>query len=493
MSFADLAVPAPLVASLAAEGKTLAFPIQAATLPDSLAGRDVLGRGATGSGKTLAFSLPVVARLLASGARRERRRPHALVLVPTRELANQVEATVAPLAKAAGQVTTVVFGGVSQSRQEAALNAGVDILIACPGRLDDLLKQGVCDLSAVSISVLDEADHMADLGFLPVVRRILDQTPAGGQRLLFSATLDNGVDVLVKRFLTDPRVHAVAPAAAPVQTMEHHILEVANDAKGAVVRELASGTGRRVLFTRTKHQAKKLAKQLTAGGVPAVDLHGNLAQNARERNLAAFTDGSVRVLVATDIAARGIHVDEIELVVHVDPPAEHKAYLHRSGRTARAGASGAVVTVMLPEQRADVATLLRQAKVAAPITRVAPGDATLAGLVGERAPHVEPAPPAPVEQPARATRVPGPRAGGSRSGGRGAGGRSDAGRAAGGGRSDSARTAGGARSDGARATGARAPQSGAPQRRTPTGGEAAPAARRSRSRRGGQGGRVATG
>ncbi|WP_231126571.1 DEAD/DEAH box helicase [Motilibacter aurantiacus] len=458
VTFAALGIPAPLVASLAAEGKTDAFPIQSVTLPDSLAGRDVLGRGATGSGKTLAFSLPIVARLLAAGTRRERRRPHALVLVPTRELANQVQATLDPLARAAGQVTAVVFGGVAQSRQEAALNAGVDILVACPGRLDDLIKQGVCDLSAVSISVLDEADHMADLGFLPVVRRILDQTPTGGQRLLFSATLDNGVDVLVKRFLTDPRVHAVAPAAAPVQTMEHHILEVAADAKGAIVRELASGTGRRVLFTRTKHQAKKLAKQLTASGVPAVDLQGNLAQNARERNLAAFTDGSVRVLVATDIAARGIHVDEIELVVHVDPPAEHKAYLHRSGRTARAGASGAVVTVMLPEQRSDVSTLLRQAKVTAPITRVAPGDATLSALVGERAPHVEPAPAptAPAQQPARKAKVPGPRASG---GGRTAGGRGQ--------------------------------QPGAPQRRAAgSDGEATPAARRSRSRGGrGRGGR----
>ena len=433
-SFASLSVPAVLVAELERQGKSDAFAIQAATLPDSLAGRDVLGRGATGSGKTLAFSLPIVARLLAAGGRSRPSAPRALVLVPTRELANQVAAVLEPLAKAAGLRTTVVFGGVSQSRQETALRSGVDILVACPGRLDDLIKQGVCDLGAVQVSVLDEADHMADLGFLPVVRRILDRTPPRGQRLLFSATLDNGVDVLVDRFLTDPRVHAVAAAAAPVETMVHHVLEVATDDKGAVVRELASGTGRRVLFTRTKHQAKKLAKQLTAAGIPAVDLHGNLAQNARERNLAAFSDGSVKVLVATDIAARGIHVDDIELVVHVDPPAEHKAYLHRSGRTARAGASGAVITVMTSDQRGDVATLTRQAKISPRMHRVVPGDSVLAGLVGDHAEIVMPAP-EPVRQPAapRAPREPsaprsasgqGQRSGSSQRSGSGSAGRS---------------------------------------------------------------------
>jgi superfamily II DNA/RNA helicase len=398
VGFAALGVPAPLVAELDRQGKATAFPIQVATLPDALQGRDVLGRGATGSGKTLAFSLPLVARLLADGDHAARNRPHALVLVPTRELANQVQDTLEPLARAAGLRTTVIFGGVPQGRQERALAAGVDVVIACPGRLEDLMRQRIIDLSKIRVSVIDEADHMADLGFLPGVRRILDATPKGGQRLLFSATLDNGVDVLVDRFLSDPRLHAVAPSAAPVQTMEHHVLEVATEHKAAVVRDLASGTGRRVLFTRTKHQAKKLAKQLTAAGVPAVDLHGNLSQNARERNLAAFSEGDVRVLVATDIAARGIHVDDVALVVHVDPPAEHKAYLHRSGRTARAGASGVVVTVSLPEERREVAALTRQARITPAVTRVAPGDAALEALVGERAPLRQPEPEAPVQQ-----------------------------------------------------------------------------------------------
>ncbi len=334
-SFADLGLPAPVVTSLTDRGITTPFPIQAASLPDSLAGKDVLGRGRTGSGKTLAFALPVVARLAAGGARRSApRRPRALVLAPTRELASQIDATTAPLAAALGLRTTTVFGGVSQNKQVAALDAGVDVLIACPGRLEDLLNQKLLSLDDVEITVLDEADHMADLGFLPGVKRIMDRTPARGQRLLFSATLDNGVDVLVKRYLHAPVTHSVDEAAAPPPKMTHHILAVADAAvKRDVVHQLASGTGRRVLFTRTKHQAKKLAKQLTAAGVPAVDLHGNLGQGARERNLAAFSSGEVRVLVATDIAARGIHVDDVELVVHVDPPAEHKAYLHRSGRT----------------------------------------------------------------------------------------------------------------------------------------------------------------
>ncbi|RZS89828.1 superfamily II DNA/RNA helicase [Motilibacter rhizosphaerae] len=413
-TFAELGVPAALAAELVRQGKTTAFPIQTATLPDSLAGRDVLGRGATGSGKTLAFALPLVARL--SGAPRSRpSTPRGLVLVPTRELANQVADTVAPLATAAGLRTTTIFGGVPQGRQERALQAGADIVIACPGRLEDLVRQGLCDLGSVAVTVLDEADHMADLGFLPGVKRLLDKTPARGQRLLFSATLDNGVDVLVQRYLTDPKLHAVAPPVAPVQTMEHHVLEVVEEDKGAVVRELASGLGRRVLFTRTKHQAKKLAKQLTAAGVPAVDLHGNLSQNARERNLQAFSEGGVRVLVATDIAARGIHVDEVELVVHVDPPAEHKAYLHRSGRTARAGASGAVVTVMTPDQRRDVQLLSRQAKITPAQHRVRPGDQVLAGLVGEHAPLVVPQP-EPVVQPS-APRPPRAGAGRPRRGG----------------------------------------------------------------------------
>ncbi|MFE5294666.1 DEAD/DEAH box helicase [Isoptericola sp. NPDC056618] len=409
-TFADFGLPAPVVRQLTDQGITTPFPIQTASLPDTMAGTDVLGRGRTGSGKTLAFSLPVVTRLATSAAkaaaagrpRRRPGRPRALVLCPTRELANQINATMEPLAKALGLVTTTVFGGVAQSRQVNALNAGVDVLIACPGRLEDLLGQKHLTLDDVEITVLDEADHMADLGFLPGVKRIMDRTPTVGQRLLFSATLDNGVDVLVKRYLKNPVTHSVDEAAAPPPQMTHHILAVADaDAKKHVVHALASGTGRRVLFTRTKHQAKKLAKQLTGEGVPAVDLHGNLGQGARERNLAAFSSGDVKVLVATDIAARGIHVDDVELVVHVDPPAEHKAYLHRSGRTARAGSGGDVVTVMLPEQRGDVRDLTRKAKIDARPQPVAPGDATVAALVGEVAPYVAPPAPAAPQQPQR--------------------------------------------------------------------------------------------
>ncbi|PRC43989.1 DEAD/DEAH box helicase, partial [Mycobacterium sp. ITM-2017-0098] len=361
-SFADLGVPSSLVAVLANSGIAEPFPIQTATLPDSLAGRDVLGRGKTGSGKTLAFAIPLVAGL--TGGKRQPSRPAGLVLAPTRELATQITVALEPLATAAGLRVTTIYGGVSQSRQVAALRSGVDIVVACPGRLEDLMRQKVISLDHVIATVLDEADHMADLGFLPGVTRILAATPAGGQRLLFSATLDNGVDKLVKRFLNNPVTHSVDEAAdAPVQ-MTHHVYHVRGvQEKKDLVHRLASGTGRRILFMRTKHQARKLAKQLTDAGVPSVDLHGNLSQPARERNLAAFASGEARVLVATDIAARGVHVDNVELVVHVDPPMEHKAYLHRSGRTARAGSDGDVVTVVLPEQRKDTQQLLRKAGI----------------------------------------------------------------------------------------------------------------------------------
>jgi superfamily II DNA/RNA helicase len=394
--FADLGVPESLVASLARLGIDAPFPIQTATLPDSLAGRDVLGRGRTGSGKTLAFGLPLVTRLV--GGTRRPKQARSLVLVPTRELANQVLAVIGPLARAAGLTSTVVFGGVGQNPQVKALAPGVDVLIACPGRLEDLIGQGFCDLSGVEITVLDEADHMADLGFLPAVKRLLDRTPKRGQRMLFSATLDNGVDVLVQRYLQSPVTHSVDPAVAPVSTMTHHVFSVSAADKPAVVRELAQGHDRSLLFMRTKHTAKKLAKQLTAAGIPAVELHGNLSQGARERNLSAFTDGSTRVLVATDIAARGIHVDDVSLVVHVDPPTEHKAYLHRSGRTARAGAGGTVVTLALPEQTGEVRTLARQAGIRPTTQTVRPGDGAIAALTGPAAPLVEPPPEAPVQQ-----------------------------------------------------------------------------------------------
>ncbi|MEN2736600.1 DEAD/DEAH box helicase [Microbacterium sp. X-17] len=396
-TFADFGVPAPLVAVLAADGKSEPFPIQADTLPDTLAGRDVLGRGKTGSGKTIAFSLPMAARLAASAAggrpSRGYRRPRGLVLAPTRELATQIDATLKPLAAALGLTTTTIFGGVSQSRQVTALQAGVDIIVACPGRLEDLMKQGIVHLDKVEITVLDEADHMADLGFLPTVTRILNATPARGQRLLFSATLDNGVDKLVAKFLTNEVLHSVDDATSHVEAMTHHVFEVSDqDAKKDLIVALASGRGRRIMFMRTKHQAKRLAKQLTSAGIPAVDLHGNLSQGARDRNLAAFGSGDVRVLVATDVAARGVHVDDVELVVHVDPPAEHKAYLHRSGRTARAGSAGDVATVMLPEQAGDVKSLLRAAAITATPQRVTAESAAVTALVGERAERVAPAP-----------------------------------------------------------------------------------------------------
>ncbi len=362
-SFASLGVPTPIIDALAAGGVTTPFPIQAVTLPDSLAGKDLLGRGKTGSGKTIAFAIPLVATLATRNEKARPGSPRGLVLVPTRELANQVAATIAPLAKAMGLRHTVVYGGVGFGNQTAALRQGVDIVVACPGRLEDLMQQGHCRLDRVEVTVLDEADHMADMGFLPGVKRIMDRTPKTGQRLLFSATLDNDVKVLIDRYLVDPVTHALDPADSPVEAMTHHLVETTLVDKLGVVTRLAAGGDRSLLFTRTKHGAKKLVKQLGQSGIPAVELHGNLSQNARERNLADFSSGEVKVLVATDIAARGIHVDDVRLVVHVDPPAEHKAFLHRSGRTARAGAEGLVVTVMTPEQRKDVRSMTRAAGI----------------------------------------------------------------------------------------------------------------------------------
>jgi len=396
-SFHELGLSEPVSQALARRDIHAPFEIQALVLRDAIAGLDILAKSPTGSGKTLAFALPIVDRLSADDPR-----PSALVLVPTRELANQVAETLLPLARAMSLTTTTVFGGVGQGPQVSALRSGVDIVVACPGRLEDLMQQGHCRLDRIEITILDEADHMADLGFLPGVKRILTATPMGTQRLLFSATLDNGIDVLVKQFLRQPVVHSVDPEVAPVSTMTHHVLAVRPEHKQGVVRHLASGLDRTLLFTRTKHGAKKLAKVLTTGGIPAVELHGNLSQNARERNLEAFTDGSARVLVATDIAARGIHVDDIALVVHVDPPAEHKAYLHRSGRTARAGAEGLVVTVMTPDQAGDIRSLARAAGIRPTITAVEPGHAMIDELVGPAAPLVTPA----VSSPAQASQRP---------------------------------------------------------------------------------------
>jgi superfamily II DNA/RNA helicase len=379
-SFAEAGVPAPLVAALAASGITTPFPIQAATLPDALAGRDILGRGQTGSGKTLGFSIPLAARL--ADGYTSAGRPRGLVLVPTRELASQVRAVLAPLAEAVGLTVATIYGGVPQNPQVAALRKRADIVVACPGRLADLIEQGHCHLGDVDISVLDEADHMADLGFLPVVRRLLDMTPADGQRMLFSATLDAAVDVLARRFMNRPVHHEVGPVQAPV-AMVHHVLTIAPTDRVAVVTALAGGSGRSLVFTRTKHAARRLARQLTTSGIPAAELHGDLSQGARERNLATFAGGVQRVIVATDVAARGIHVEGIDLVIHADPPAEHKAYLHRSGRTARAGASGTVITLQAPSQAADVRDLMRKAGVVPLTATVTPGSALLRSIAGE--------------------------------------------------------------------------------------------------------------
>ncbi|MDN5794493.1 MAG: DEAD/DEAH box helicase [Intrasporangium sp.] len=384
-TFARLGVPTVLVDILADQGITTPTPIQAATLPDSLAGRDVLGRGRTGSGKTYAFLLPLLARLAQSPAKRRPHRPRALILAPTRELVAQIDAAMAPLATPLGLRSQTIFGGVGQSPQVQGLRAGVDVIVACPGRLEDLMSQGQVSLDEVQVTVLDEADHMADLGFLPGVRRIMDKTPRTGQRLLFSATLDGAIDVLVKRFLARPVTHEADSGQSPVSTMDHHVLHVTSDGHLPVILDLAAAPGRKVVFTRTKHRAKKLARQLNASGVPAVELHGNLSQGARTRNLDDFHSGRADTLVATDIAARGIHVDDVALVIHADPPVEHKAYLHRSGRTARAGADGTVVTMMLDEQVRDVRDLTRRAGIKPTTTRVHPGHPILAELApGER-------------------------------------------------------------------------------------------------------------
>jgi len=385
-TFESLGVPVPLTEYLTKQGINEPFPIQEATLPDSLAGRDVLGRGRTGSGKTLAFSLPVVTRLASQGGRRQPKAPRAIILAPTRELANQIHATIEPLAELLGLRTVVIYGGVSAAPQISALRRGVDIVVACPGRLLDHYRSGLLEFDNVSITVIDEADHMADLGFLPDVRTIMDGTPANSQRLLFSATLDRDVNTLVKRYLTNPLTHSVdsdkAEASSP---MIHHVLHVDSGDRFAVMADLAMAPGKTIIFTRTRHGAIKLTQQLTRHGVATVDLHGNLSQAARARNLAAFTSGRANTLVATDIAARGIHVDDVGLVVHADPPAEHKAYLHRSGRTARAGAAGTVVTMMTGAQTRAVRDLTKRAGINPRTTRVRPGDELLNEIApGER-------------------------------------------------------------------------------------------------------------
>ena len=415
ITFGELGVPGPLVRVLAADGKKTAFPIQADTLPDSLAGRDVLGRGRTGSGKTLAFSIPLVARLgsydsLGQTAMKEFRdeikrrkkasleerrsddflpHPRGLVLAPTRELANQINDVLMPLARTFGMNTTTIYGGVKYIHQVRDLKAGADIVVACPGRLEDLLRQKALTLSSVEVVVIDEADEMADMGFLPPVKRLLEQISPNAQHMLFSATLDHGVDEVVNTFLHDPKVHEVDSATAEPDLMTHHVFETTRGDKHELVRTLASGTGRRILFTRTKFQAKKLAKNLTQNGIPAAELHGNLSQNQRDRNLAAFDSGDVRVMVATDVAARGIDVGGVELVVQVEPPADPKSFVHRSGRTARAGKAGDVVTLVLPEQRRETRRLLNQAGIKTKMIEVTHDSPEVLELVGDRAERVD--------------------------------------------------------------------------------------------------------
>ncbi|NNG18172.1 DEAD/DEAH box helicase [Naumannella sp. ID2617S] len=386
--FAELGLPQPLVDALSGQQITTPFPIQAATIPDALSGRDVLGRGRTGSGKTLGFGLPLLSRL-AAGDADPQGRPGAVVLVPTRELALQVADVLAPLGKVLGLSVTLVAGGMAFGPQLKAFDRGVDVVVATPGRLIDLMDQGAADLTQVQITVLDEADHMADLGFLPEVTTILDATPAGGQRLLFSATLDRGVDRLVRAYLNDPVTHEVDEAKASITTMEHQVLHVLPHDKNATTAAIANRDGRTVVFVRTQLGADRVAEQLREAGVMAGALHGGLTQGARARILAAFKEGSLPTLVATDVAARGIHVDDVSLVLQVDPPMGPKDYLHRAGRTARAGGKGVVASIVLPHQRKLMRRITGQAGVRVEPVEVRPEATELGELTGARTPSGE--------------------------------------------------------------------------------------------------------
>ncbi|MFD7019296.1 DEAD/DEAH box helicase [Streptomyces sp. NPDC059161] len=383
-AFADLAMPEQLLAALGREGVSVPFPIQGATLPNSLAGRDVLGRGRTGSGKTLAFGLALLART--AGLRAEPRQPLALILVPTRELAQQVSAALMPYARSLRLRLTSVVGGMSIGKQSSALRNGVEIVVATPGRLKDLIDRGDCRLDQVAITVLDEADQMADMGFMPQVTALLDQVRPDGQRMLFSATLDRNVDLLVRRYLSDPVVHSVDPSAGAVTTMEHHVLHVHGADKNQAATEIAARDGRVIMFLDTKHAVDRLTDHLLNSGVRAAALHGGKSQPQRTRTLAQFKTGHVTVLVATNVAARGIHVDNLDLVVNVDPPSDHKDYLHRGGRTARAGESGSVVTLVTPNQRRDMSRLMVTAGIVPQTTQVRSGDAELTRITGAQAP-----------------------------------------------------------------------------------------------------------
>ncbi len=420
-SFKDLGLPIPVVRELQREGITEPFPIQTAAIPDALAGRDVLGRGPTGSGKTFTFGLPMLTRLAKSGASKPGR-PRGLVLVPTRELATQVRERLDPAAAALGLRTLDVVGGVNVNRHIRSLAAPVDLLVATPGRAQDLIDQGKLFFDDVEITALDEADHMADMGFLPQVRRLLDKTPKNGQRLLFSATLDGDVKKLIDRYLHNPVTHSTAPVEASVDTMTHYRLLVGGrDERSDVLSRIGAREGKTIMFMRTKHGVDRQVKKLRRVGVNALGIHGDKGQGSRTSTLAGFTDGSVPVLVATDIAARGIDINDVSLVVHVDPPAEHKAYLHRAGRTARAGTEGTVVTLVMDEQRKEVQQLMRKAGVEAKEVSVTPESDSLAKITGARVPSGTPLTlPGQSSQGRQQRQQPGARRGGQ--GGRGRGG-----------------------------------------------------------------------
>ncbi|MEU3407922.1 DEAD/DEAH box helicase [Streptomyces sp. NPDC006670] len=384
-AFEDMDMPEALLKTLAAQGVTEPFPIQAATLPNSLAGRDLLGRGRTGSGKTLAFGLAVLSRT--AGRRAQPKAPLALVLVPTRELAQQVTDALAPYATAVNLRIATVVGGMSINRQSGALRRGAEVLVATPGRLKDLIDRGDADLSQVSITVLDEADQMTDMGFMPQVTALLKQVEPGGQTMLFSATLDKNVDKLVKMFLDDPVGHSVDPSAGAVTTMEHHVLYVMDETdKKAVATRIAARDGRVIMFVDTKRGVDRMVKKLLADGVRASGLHGGRSQPQRNRTLDWFKTGEVTALIATNVAARGIHIDDLDLVVNIDPPVDHKDYLHRGGRTARAGESGSVVTLVLPDQKRDMTRLMSDAGISPRTAQIKSSDEELVRLTGARVP-----------------------------------------------------------------------------------------------------------
>ena len=424
-TFADLGLPRGIVNVLNKQGITEPFPIQEAAIPDALAGKDVLGRGPTGSGKTFTFGLPILARL--EGAPSKPGHPRALVLAPTRELATQIRERLDEPAAALGLRVLDVVGGVNINHHIRALASPVDLLVATPGRAEDLINQKKLSLDSVEISALDEADQMADMGFLPQVRKLLDRTPKDGQRLLFSATLDGDVEKLIGRYMHDPVTHSTAPVEAAVDTMDHYRLMVGGrEQRNDIAMQIAAREGKTIMFMRTKHGVDRQVKKLRRAGIHAQGLHGDKGQGARTRALEGFASGETPVLVATDIAARGIDVDDVSLVVHVDPPAEHKAYLHRAGRTARAGTSGTVVTLVMDDQSKEVSQLLRKAGVDAPEVKVAPLSESLVTITGARQPEGAPLPPpGQSQQPKRATGSGNRKAGGNRSRGNNRARRSD--------------------------------------------------------------------